>query len=882
MVKKRSQERRMQEMVELGSKNARLYPKVRNWCKNLRVDMTSYGLLAEVHDLPIGSMKIHCDHASAGSWESMHLDRVAASFVIDNCRGCDFHTPLNVDGIGYEIIREWEKEREEREREAERAREAKAQLRKEVSEDIERALLREEVTSRSVLELVALLDDDDRAAEAARKLVRAAEIAAELFKPLALEVLCSHFLDPHIGKDCIATLRNVGRQTGGLPRAARAAAIRCLEEGRHSDDACSLIGDHVEFLDFAPESELVDAIVNVQAGLVFPPRGGRLYPGVTHALTQIGRRRPDLLRIVLKNRLEKNDALARVGAAVAIRSLVREFPDLAVSMIDPLIASLELDDDADFGSADGSACQALATIYARHPEATQDKMDLARRRASEEARAIMYEVYRHITTLGGRFAEYGDGEEHLYEVAAARAVPVLLNTMGSEASTEEKDAAARSFEPVVRRRPRLLVSHIDLLFGTLARLVQEEIELHDAQPEGLLAGLEGMTRRAQHGAVIRKVMGAIEAVTDLEPGAVLDRLRDVIPSLDSGQEYTARLKGELTSLYGRLGARHELTPEVVPELFVLLTDFESVAVRGAAVEALSEILAARPGEVPRSMLELLYVYLNDSFVYVHKRATRAVRQVRSMSPVEAVVTTGRLLGLDQAYEREDDPYFRQEILQALIHVAESNRRLLTSIVAPVLIKHAQQHDQYAAEHALEVFRRLLPDLPAEYAAVFAREVISFAGRTQPERDNDETLSGRYGLLMALCDLPREAVQANLDGLRATIRARAPEDAWDALLMIQVLSSLEMHGEASRLAGEVARLQPKTRLYQATIRESLLVAGLEAAEEFVARGDPDAALRMLEEVAVLEAERERESTDGPGNAADAFAVAHRIAERLKVL
>jgi len=104
MARKRSEERRMQEMVELGRKNAQLYPKVKNWCRHLEVKMESYGLLAEAYNLPIGTMSITCEHASAGGYMSMHLNHVATSFITSNCRDCQFHELVNIDNVGRLIL----------------------------------------------------------------------------------------------------------------------------------------------------------------------------------------------------------------------------------------------------------------------------------------------------------------------------------------------------------------------------------------------------------------------------------------------------------------------------------------------------------------------------------------------------------------------------------------------------------------------------------------------------------------------------------------------------------------------------------------------------------------------------------------------------------
>jgi hypothetical protein len=78
--------REIEKSVEVGRKNAALVDKVTNWCRHLELKMESAGLVAEVYGLPVGMMSISCEHASGGGTMSMHLNQVATSFVIENCK----------------------------------------------------------------------------------------------------------------------------------------------------------------------------------------------------------------------------------------------------------------------------------------------------------------------------------------------------------------------------------------------------------------------------------------------------------------------------------------------------------------------------------------------------------------------------------------------------------------------------------------------------------------------------------------------------------------------------------------------------------------------------------------------------------------------------
>lgn len=109
MVKERSFNKEIERTVEIGRKNQELWPRVKGWCKHLEIQLMSAGVVAEIYNLPAGTMRITCDHASAGGTASMHLENVATSFIIKNCRDCPFHQVVDIDNIGYAILEEWEK-----------------------------------------------------------------------------------------------------------------------------------------------------------------------------------------------------------------------------------------------------------------------------------------------------------------------------------------------------------------------------------------------------------------------------------------------------------------------------------------------------------------------------------------------------------------------------------------------------------------------------------------------------------------------------------------------------------------------------------------------------------------------------------------------------
>ena len=212
MAKERSEQQRIEKAMVQGRENAALWPRVEAWCRHLEIKMLSAGMLAEMYQLPIGRIEITCPHAAHGGIGAHNLCQVAAYFVTENCRGCPHHEEMSPDNVGRTILAEAEALQRSLAGHDSRIEAARMQLRELVSGDLSLAFQREPTTQQSILELVALLEDETHHHEAAKKLVLAAEVAPELFSPLAREVICSHFPNLHHGRDCIACMRMLGKR----------------------------------------------------------------------------------------------------------------------------------------------------------------------------------------------------------------------------------------------------------------------------------------------------------------------------------------------------------------------------------------------------------------------------------------------------------------------------------------------------------------------------------------------------------------------------------------------------------------------------------------------------------------------------------------------
>jgi hypothetical protein len=830
-------------------------------------------------------MHITCPHASAGGSMSMHLTQVATTFITANCRDCPHHELVSLDNIGRAILDKEDEIRKRQNLETEQRNVAKYRLQELVSGDLTEALRREEVTAQSVLELIVLLDDETHHLDAAKKLVKAAEIAPEFFTKDAFEVLCSHFPDPAHGETCIDAALILGKQLRLPHEVAFRAARNCLATVKNADKACLLVGKYLEQHALSPESDLVRQIVHTQwyaiGTIGVPDDSPRNYVGGNFAIKVTGTKAPNILSNVLKEQLKSDSKHIRFNASHVIQALIDDFPELIRQMVDPLIDSLELEDDIDNGiSADGAACRLLAAIYVRHPDYTQEKLNEGYRRSSSDAREEIVCVYRFIVMGGRSFSEYDQEMAPHFEDCIRRTVsPLLQIVSGLAHPVDVKAVAAETLETIGIYHPECLLEHLDGLLGAVANLTHESALMGENEPKNVVETLERQGAQATYSRITRQIIDAVKGICTRYPRVVLERLREIIPNLDSNQKQPAAYKAELAALYGELGRNTELLPEVIPELYKLFLDFSSVLVRGSSIEAITKILEKHDDILPQNMMELLIVYLTDPYVYIHKSAVRAIQRLKPSDREEIIRIVSSLLVLDQCYEKE--PYFRKEILHALVRVTREDDFLLQRVTVSVVAKHCQIREFYVARDAVKEFERLLPRLPEIYLTDFAREMISFLGRYKRDRFNDETFSDRYNFLLHLFKCPKEVITANLSGLRDAALTKAEDDPWDALRFVQLLSYFEMHEEAAALANEIEAAQDKVKRNEAAIRESKILGHISRAESLIQSGQVEEAINCLEQASQLEAKRhEHLAVRDPRDLIRSLTVANEITDDIE--
>jgi hypothetical protein len=806
MARANSEERENQRSIEVGRQNALLNLRLQGWCSHLSVNLVNFGLLAEMTKLPIGRMDITCPHATEGI--SAHdLKSVASYFVLNNCRGCQHQQELNTDNAGRDILREADNIEKQQALAAPQQGSATARVHSVVSGRLEEALKSAPVTEQSVLQLLALLGDENHATEASESLRQSAELAPDLFSDLASAALAEYLPNLMVGANCAETLRILGRKRGQLPPSAVLSALRCIETGHCHEAVVGLYADALNAGYDTPPMAVVAKIIGLRsADDDFPfARREATYPGQEAALLAVGKKRLDLLEEVFKRRFENPDHLIRVGASKTLRAILPSFPDLGPALTAGIIDSLSLDDENYGPSADVEATRVLADIFVWDPEGTRAKIDAAFPASSEEIKGLLFRVYRSVVEkLGGGWQEpvHKDSDRCVPHVFDAL-LPALTST---SVPLEARGDVARIVERLADRFPEAAGDRVNSILGALALVTREEADFFEIHKGGdpHLPGFPRM-ERSQYNIICNGLVKTLEDLAENAPASTWTALSQVMESLPSSDKPNSMLKARLLELYVPLSKNHSVAPRLIPSLFRALMEMEVPLLRCSALKVIQELLSRSPELVPDNMREIVLIYLKDSFVYVHQGAAKAVQHLPMRSAHEAFQVAEILSRhfITYTFKGENDWRYGGEVLDALAKVCSADEALPPTYLLPLAIAQCRKADtEHEAMEGLKHLRCLTKG-DGKYSAIYVREVMEFFTRFPQSCHQFERFSNQHEYFRSLFDLPSRAIGKNTEGFRKAIPEITKYSIPAAFSFLAVL----LYHEHYQLASELGALIP---------------------------------------------------------------------------
>jgi hypothetical protein len=845
MVRK---DRDVEAAVEIGRKNARLWSPVERWCRHLKIEQVSGGLLGSAYNLPIGMLRVSCPHGISHS-ESMHLDWEAKSFILANCIGCPHHAETHPDNYGRKILQD----KEEADAEAQQLCARREQLRQHALKTAREALETREITEKSVNTLILEAQSDTDEGQRVRdQLNEAARIAPEMFSDSAVRVIVDSFTGPS-APTYIRCAAELCRSRRHIPDFLLGAVLKTIDIGpiEAVDSAClvleldaqlngpstlqSALDSLLRALDRTPRCHTGDEDEDVTSGV----------SGIIAVLRTCMRADPDLVVAQLRSRLSIDDKNSRLRTGELLRELMPTYPGQVLALVPELLASLELADDPYGESADHAACDVLSHLYIHSPGTVEPAVEERWARASDDVRKPLLRIYgliaRH-ASQNDRFSAPVFRKDIYKEHLPTVAEKALLTLGDVELSSSLRRDACRLLDEFAEEWPDLLTAYIPRLLGRLRMTVQESKSLPQRGTDAL-GFLRSETERLTCDALIKDVADILRKLFKANPIKTWPEVVSMLDDLNSRQDET--LKGEMVTSITAFSDDYNLLPQVIPELYKHLIDYESNWVRSRAIRVLGHLLADARSSVPESMIDLLVeVYLRDGDRLIHRATVAALGAYKFSKDRRGCIALEALLKLEEIYYNEGtDTWFLKELLGVLRWSFPDWVEVRRYVVVTILPKYARHPNLYFSEEMVSTLSHYIEDFP-EVRSDFLQVALNFFERTERDRYSDGGHSPRRGLWETLENLPADMVASEYAQFSRVVKVKATDDPVEAYRFISTFSSLDLHRQAAELAEVAYETLPDVKAHARWRETFRRVAAAERAETLLRVGDREGALTIL--------------------------------------
>jgi hypothetical protein len=851
MVKR--DDRMFSESMEIGRANQRLLPHLKRWCRHIDAEMTSYGMLAQATGLPIGHLKVTCPHGHTLS-ESAHLNWEANSFILNNCIGCPHHDEVSPDNYGREVLAE----RARRELESKEAETRRKQLKAQAYEAAANALKTGRPTEESVNRFILdLFGTEEEAARSRDLLVQAAGLGPECFSDAALRVLADAFIGQHT-ESCIEAARVICRHRKAVPDTLITAALETVGQG--CDAACGLLSDSINYgQDVAPILSALPAIVKLPDYGWFRSMVGAVhvrptYPSTLELVQRLFEADSGAVRAALAARLKNPEKMVRFNAIELMSDLLPQGAEAILPLAGEILRSLELPDDIYHGcSADGSACQFLAHLYAHSPDEVETRIQAFLPGATQDARVLVLDVYSRLALLGideerHRWADsrgFLGFDQVLYARHALSAIDRHLLALGDlDLPPDKRHQVCDHLKRLIKRYPEAGLARIERILGRLSMTVREARNT-PAPTAGMLAAMEAHGRASSYAALNRTLTEIVEELAQASPQSVFPAVRDLLDRLGSKDEAEAELKAQLVTTLTSFADTYDLVPAVIRQLYKHLVDFESWLVRARAICVAGDLLSDIPQSVPDDIVELLTVYLSDRYFIIRQNATKALGSLRFQRDERGVEVLNCLIQIERYYRQEaKDFHFLREAFDVLRRSFREWPEVKRYVAVKLLPQYVLLPDRFFAEDMLVLMGEQIEAYP-ELIPTFVQAALNHLKSTARDRYNDDTHTDRGKVLNRLRQVPASALVAELARVRDVIRSKVGHDPLEVIRLLETLSHKELHAEAATLAQEALSLVPDVKSRRFERETYAAIQAAERAESLVIEGRCREAVEVIE-------------------------------------
>ncbi|MCS7466403.1 hypothetical protein NZK35_06910 [Stieleria sp. ICT_E10.1] len=771
------------QSLELGRDNQECLDGMNAWCTNVEIARESQGLYAEMSGLPIASHSIGCPHVEHKS-SSMNLRWIFSEFLSQHCQGCPHHSPAGDPSWGNEIIASQRKAVEAREgKEADetaRISELRANL-------ADQSTQIGEMASPETRELIQFLEqlfseDASKRAAASQRLVESASLAPELFPDASVTLLITLASTDDHAELTLPTCIALARASQSVRAAMLPMATANIERGFYTELTAELVDALGDTVQYPLSDTLIDSLIRTQhddMAFLLWHRSSPSYQWHLNALQRSYDADQESVRQAFRLGLQNLDDRTRIRYCGALKRLQRSRPSIAVDLIESIAQSLCLFETNDRGSNTPSAeiVGVLQHAFKFAPDQVDEELASTFAGSRPAVKEDIIRVYSDLLDWDDDKTKEVDDIARSQQIAFGRLFDWVKDDM---LELDLRGEAAEALENAASHRPVVISEKFDAILGYLALIVAikeppeppPKIIIPGESEDPRLAGLQAHGRKREWLMLKDRLIRCLKHLTEQQSSVHFDTVAGCLQNRDAN--VGAELKAVCMTLLGTIGENYQLRSKALPLLMKGLMDYESVWVRGHAIDATCEMFRYSKSPPPSNIIDIMNVHLRDTYTMVHKAAVEVVsRGPRWFDEDQALDAMTALATHLKVYK--DDPIQLESICEAILGLARQHDGLMH--IAIGLVKSTLPTGESRPDQKIiaNLVRTCPPNSPI--AGVVSILIAEFLARVRSRRLNGYE-HDRKRMFQWLHSLPPRTYQHISNQLLNAAREMAVHDPWE--------------------------------------------------------------------------------------------------------
>lgn len=847
------------ETVKLGEDNAECLRQMQSWCKHVEIERTTEGLYAQMTGLPIGMHSVACSKVE-GRTESMNLRWIFSDFLVENCATCPHHTPNGDSSWGKEIIDKHREEAHKREqaekKEADRISKLRSELRSK-SRDISAEAAPESYRILKYLEAIFSGDETERK-EASERLKQSARIGADLFPNAAIELVLLLAGSNEFSELLLPVCKELASRRTDLGTRLSHVSLDNIEKGLHLEQSALVLDTIGDGVAYPLDKVYITQLLLSQDYDRLPFRWSPDEPDYSQSTAIIVRSfdvDSESVQNIVRRELQNESDYVRLYLCRAIKLIQKVRPQIAINLLDALVQSLELYENARSGGEQPSK-QIIQILQS----AFQYSTNMVDRCLVESMYQVRPAVQEDIVDVyQGQFFDHTITREeqreqqNRTEVSEPEKVAIqrLLSwTKDDRLEIDVRVHVVGALETACRYASAEMLNHFDSILGYFALISGQEHPPNS--PSGILLPgqsrsnqfeqLDELSRTYKWRAFKSRLQTCLAELCKAKPSETFDSICGCLsqPSAHLEDDF----KACCVSLLGQLGKDYSRRPHVLPLLWRGLMDYDSDLVRAKAIYATVEMFLYSTISPPANMVDTIIVHLQDPKIIVHQAALRAIsRHANWFDEGQSIEVLRCLERHLHAYR--DDEYQLDDICEGILSISRRYEHLKPFALR--LVESIFPTDEYFVDAKIAEALIGFCEPDDENAALVAKDIGTHLANHNRDYYNSYEYSERFRMFEWLHRLPVETYQHVAEDLLASARRIAEHDIWESGYFASLFSHFQafrheqavLETAANSLPEEPRHEKFRANLYQLAMiaagNAALQEGDTEKAEAYFAKG-----------------------------------------------